>query len=151
APFSADSGRVPAPGDGAGGVGAGVDRVRGVRHARPTPGVLGAGRRVGVRGVPTAGGGPPRSGYVDVDGGAGQRGRGDRGSRGAGGAAAGRGAGGGAPSVALGARVTISAAGRSRGGSVTRKPVRPPSPHPSGARPPALPPEALPRHVAIVM
>src|SRR5690606_15420335 len=63
----------------------------------------------------------------------------------------GRGAGGGAPSVALGARVTISAAGRSRGGSVTRKPVRPPSPHPSGARPPALPPEALPRHVAIVM
>src|SRR5690606_19124969 len=119
--------------------------------ARPTPGVLGAGRRVGVRAVPTAGGGPSRSGYVDVDGGAGQRGLGDRGSRGAGGAAAGRGAGGGAPSVALGARVTISAAGRSRGGSVTRKPVRPPSPHPSGARPPALPPEALPRHVAIVM
>ncbi|HLU45926.1 MAG TPA: isoprenyl transferase [Natronosporangium sp.] len=34
---------------------------------------------------------------------------------------------------------------------MTRKPVRPPSPHPSGARPPALPPEALPRHVAIVM
>ena len=31
------------------------------------------------------------------------------------------------------------------------RPVRPPSPHPSGARPPALPQEALPRHVAIIM
>ncbi|MFE2068167.1 polyprenyl diphosphate synthase [Streptomyces sp. NPDC059467] len=30
-------------------------------------------------------------------------------------------------------------------------PVLPPPPHPSGARPPALGPEALPRHVAIVM
>jgi trans,polycis-polyprenyl diphosphate synthase len=29
--------------------------------------------------------------------------------------------------------------------------VRPPTPHPSGARPPALPREAVPRHVAIVM
>ncbi len=29
--------------------------------------------------------------------------------------------------------------------------VRPPSPHPSGARPPALPPDLVPRHVAIVM
>src|SRR5690606_32365180 len=132
APFSADSGRVPAPGDGAGGVGAGVDRVRGVRHARPTPGVLGAGRRVGVRAVPTAGGGPSRSGYVAVDGGAALRGLGDRGRRGAGGGAAGGGAGGGAPSVALGARVTLSAAAGSRGGPVTRKPVRPPSPHPAG-------------------
>src|SRR3954463_15870780 len=32
-----------------------------------------------------------------------------------------------------------------------RTPVRPPSPHPSGARPPALPPGTVPRHVAIVM
>jgi trans,polycis-polyprenyl diphosphate synthase len=30
-------------------------------------------------------------------------------------------------------------------------PVRPPNPHPSGARPPAIPPELVPRHVAIVM
>ncbi len=29
--------------------------------------------------------------------------------------------------------------------------MRPPSPHPSGARPPRLPPELVPRHVAIVM
>ena len=29
--------------------------------------------------------------------------------------------------------------------------VRPPSPHPSGQRPPELPPELVPRHVAIVM
>ena len=33
-----------------------------------------------------------------------------------------------------------------------RKPlVRPPSPHPSGARPPAIPADLVPRHVAIVM
>ncbi|MFP5220228.1 MAG: isoprenyl transferase [Actinomycetes bacterium] len=32
-----------------------------------------------------------------------------------------------------------------------REPPRPPSPHPSGARPPQLPPELVPRHVAIVM
>ncbi|QVQ53595.1 isoprenyl transferase [Spiractinospora alimapuensis] len=30
-------------------------------------------------------------------------------------------------------------------------PVRPPDPHPSGARPPALPRELVPRHVAIIM
>ncbi len=30
-------------------------------------------------------------------------------------------------------------------------PIRPPDPHPSGARAPALPPELVPRHVAIVM
>ncbi|SHF42092.1 isoprenyl transferase [Streptoalloteichus hindustanus] len=29
--------------------------------------------------------------------------------------------------------------------------VRPPDPHPSGARPPAIPPELVPRHVALVM
>ena len=34
---------------------------------------------------------------------------------------------------------------------MTRRPVRSPTPHPSGARPPALPSRALPRHVAIVM
>jgi len=33
----------------------------------------------------------------------------------------------------------------------TPRVVRPPSPHPSGARPPALPPELVPRHVALVM
>ncbi|CAB4741158.1 MAG: isoprenyl transferase [Nocardioides sp.] len=32
-----------------------------------------------------------------------------------------------------------------------KRPVRPPTPHPSGARPPALPPELVPGHVAIVM
>jgi len=31
------------------------------------------------------------------------------------------------------------------------RPYRPPAPHPSGARPPALPPELVPRHVAIIM
>ena len=30
-------------------------------------------------------------------------------------------------------------------------PVRPPYPHPGGARPPAIPPDLLPRHVALVM
>ncbi len=30
-------------------------------------------------------------------------------------------------------------------------PVRPPSPHPGGARPPDIPPELVPRHVAMVM
>jgi undecaprenyl diphosphate synthase len=38
--------------------------------------------------------------------------------------------------------------GRSR---PARQQVRPPSPHPSGLRPPALPPELVPQHVAIVM
>ncbi|GAA4438050.1 isoprenyl transferase [Actinokineospora soli] len=31
------------------------------------------------------------------------------------------------------------------------RPVRPPAPHPSGARPPAIPAELVPRHIAIVM
>ncbi|MGH4022419.1 MAG: isoprenyl transferase [Pseudonocardiaceae bacterium] len=29
--------------------------------------------------------------------------------------------------------------------------IRPPDPHPSGARPPAIPPELVPRHIALVM
>ena len=43
--------------------------------------------------------------------------------------------------------------GRSRADRSPRSPVsvRPPSPHPSGARPPTLPPELVPAHVAIVM
>ncbi|MBY4134640.1 undecaprenyl diphosphate synthase family protein, partial [Rhodococcus fascians] len=32
-----------------------------------------------------------------------------------------------------------------------RPAVRPPDPHPSGARPPILQPELIPRHVALVM
>jgi undecaprenyl diphosphate synthase len=32
-----------------------------------------------------------------------------------------------------------------------RTPVRPPTPHPSGARPPSVPRELVPRHVALVM
>lgn len=32
-----------------------------------------------------------------------------------------------------------------------RRAVRPPDPHPSGATPPALPAELIPRHVALVM
>jgi trans,polycis-polyprenyl diphosphate synthase len=32
-----------------------------------------------------------------------------------------------------------------------QRPVRPPDPHPEGARPPAIPPELVPRHVALVM
>ena len=31
------------------------------------------------------------------------------------------------------------------------KGVRPPDPHPSGVKPPAIPPELVPRHVALVM
>lgn len=41
---------------------------------------------------------------------------------------------------------------RRRGATAARTaPVRPPDPHPSGARPPAIPAELVPRHVAIVM
>ncbi|MCD6638639.1 MAG: di-trans,poly-cis-decaprenylcistransferase, partial [Nocardioides sp.] len=32
-----------------------------------------------------------------------------------------------------------------------KRPVRQPTPHPSGARPPAIPPDLVPKHVAIVM
>jgi len=32
-----------------------------------------------------------------------------------------------------------------------RQPVRPPTPHPSGARPPAIPADLVPKHVAVVM
>ena len=35
--------------------------------------------------------------------------------------------------------------------SARRGPVQPPDPHPSGARPPAIPAEFVPKHVAIVM
>ena len=34
---------------------------------------------------------------------------------------------------------------------MTRRDIRPPTPHPSGARPPAIPRELVPRHVAVVM
>ena len=40
-------------------------------------------------------------------------------------------------------------AGGARAGGA--RPVRPPDPHPGGARPPAIPAEFLPRHVALVM
>lgn len=43
----------------------------------------------------------------------------------------------------------VRAAARATRGTVRN--VRPPDPHPSGAKPPALPPELVPRHVAIVM
>jgi undecaprenyl diphosphate synthase len=33
----------------------------------------------------------------------------------------------------------------------TRREVQPPFPHPSGARPPQLPPELVPKHIAVVM
>ena len=36
-------------------------------------------------------------------------------------------------------------------GSRRTKPIKPPEPHPSGARPPAIPRELVPQHVAIVM
>ncbi len=39
----------------------------------------------------------------------------------------------------------------SRRAAAPRREVRPPAPHPSGARPPALPPELVPQHVAVVM
>jgi undecaprenyl diphosphate synthase len=31
------------------------------------------------------------------------------------------------------------------------RPIRPPDPHPAGVRPPAIPPEFVPRHVALIM
>ena len=34
---------------------------------------------------------------------------------------------------------------------MSRPPVRPPYPHPGGARPPAIPADLVPRHVALVM
>jgi undecaprenyl diphosphate synthase len=40
---------------------------------------------------------------------------------------------------------------RRRGGQDRTEPVLPADPHPSGSRPPAIPPEFVPRHVAIVM
>ncbi|GDY31403.1 isoprenyl transferase [Gandjariella thermophila] len=40
---------------------------------------------------------------------------------------------------------------RQRRGGGERTAIRPPDPHPSGARPPAIPPEFVPNHVAIVM
>ncbi|MFD5338132.1 polyprenyl diphosphate synthase [Streptomyces hawaiiensis] len=45
----------------------------------------------------------------------------------------------------------LSPAEEVRSLAAQRRPVVPPTPHPSGARPPQLPPEAMPRHVAIVM
>ena len=41
--------------------------------------------------------------------------------------------------------------GDARDPDPSERPAEPPTPHPSGARPPALPAEALPKHVAIVM
>ncbi len=40
---------------------------------------------------------------------------------------------------------------RGRRTAPVRREVRPPTPHPSGERPPRLPPELVPRHVAVVM
>ncbi|HEU0101831.1 MAG TPA: undecaprenyl diphosphate synthase family protein, partial [Mycobacteriales bacterium] len=40
---------------------------------------------------------------------------------------------------------------RRRPAPVPRAAVRAPSPHPSGATPPPIPPDLVPRHVAIVM
>ena len=51
----------------------------------------------------------------------------------------------------------MRAAGRARradraaAGAARPGPPRPPEPHPSGARPPVLPPGSVPRHVALVM
>src|SRR5690242_19785449 len=38
-----------------------------------------------------------------------------------------------------------------RRGAIVSGPVRPPEPHAGGARPPAIAPQLLPRHVALVM
>ena len=45
----------------------------------------------------------------------------------------------------------VAKARRTNATRVQGQPPRPPDPHPSGARPPALPADRLPRHVAIVM
>ena len=53
----------------------------------------------------------------------------------------------GVPALAPGARAALDGVRR----AVSRRAVRPPTPHPSGARPPAIPRELVPKHVAIVM
>jgi undecaprenyl diphosphate synthase len=45
----------------------------------------------------------------------------------------------------------LAGAGEACSPAAERRPVVPPAPHPSGARPPRLPAGAVPRHVAIVM
>src|SRR3954468_23186280 len=49
------------------------------------------------------------------------------------------------------ARTRRARARRPSDSAVDRGPARPPTPHPSGARPPGIPRDLVPRHVAIVM
>src|SRR3954471_18156216 len=49
------------------------------------------------------------------------------------------------------ARTRRARARRPSDSAVDRGPARPPSPHPSGAKPPDVPRDLVPRHVAIVM
>jgi undecaprenyl diphosphate synthase len=53
--------------------------------------------------------------------------------------------------VPVGAPEQLGRAEEVRRLAAQRSPIVPPAPHPSGARPPRLPPEAMPRHVAIIM
>ena len=137
--------RLPAAVAGGGRVRAGADGVRPVRDRRPAARVRDPVGRDGLRVLPAAGGGGSRAGDRGPDG------------RPAPGRLAQRGSerpeapgrvqwlGGRLPAVAPGALHPFVA---SCGACVT---VRPPDPHPSGVRPPAIPPDLVPRHVAIVM
>lgn len=60
-------------------------------------------------------------------------------------------AGGGRSWLGRGRRVAPQAPGEAAGSAREPGTVRPPTPHPSGAVPPALPAELVPRHVALVM
>ena len=70
--------RVPAARDGPGRLGAGADRLRGLRHARAAPGVLRTGRGRGLPGLPAARRGPSRAGHHRSDVRADHRRLGDR-------------------------------------------------------------------------
>src|SRR6201996_122540 len=137
--------RLPAAVAGGGGLRPGAGGVRPLRPQGPAARVRDRGRRHGVHELPPARGSRARPRHHAADG------RPAPGRLGHGGpnrtTAADRvqWLGGRLPAVAPGALHPFPS---SRGACVT---VRPPDPHPSGARPPALPRELIPQHVAIVM
>src|SRR3954471_8338371 len=115
--------------------------------ARPAPALLRPGRRHGVPVLPAHRLGDAEPGHRRTHGGAVVRrlgpGRGEPGHQPAGEQRPGR-----RPAaVAPGTRAALAAAG----GPHVRRDVKRPAPHPSGARPPLIPADKVPRHVAIVM
>src|SRR5699024_5872891 len=151
-PGHPDPGLLPAARAGDRRLGPLVHRVCPVLRPGSAPGVRAGAGRCGLRGLPPARLGSPRPGDVHPARCAARRGlAAGRGQRGP---APHRGlrAGGRLHPVAPGASAALVAAGgaRVRPAAHQHHPVAPP-PHPSGARPPAIPAEPVPRHVAIVM